>query len=122
MWRRQVTWTARSIRSSAGRWWRWSTMPEAKHYSKRTIDKALATFDGLEEIIRVDRLVHLEYVTGVDAPERAGQVCQGRRACLLGATWLAHGAAVRKENGTLFAEGVYEADRAEYLARRPALR
>lgn len=92
---------------------------------EKTKAKALKTLDGMETIARNDRLVYGEYVSDYVDYDSKNSVCEGRKYCLLGTAWTAHGAPLRRHpligNGWV-REGVLEGDREAYLARRPALR
>lgn len=89
--------------------------------NQRVKDKALKTLDGMEQIIRNERIVHGEYATEEIDPEFQTQVCSGRQYCLLGAAWASHGARIIPGKSELL-EGVAESERKRYLSHRPALK
>lgn len=55
--------------------------------------KALDTCDGVIEIAKNEMLVRGTYLTGILKPDmaREGSICGGRKACLVGSMYLAHG-------------------------------
>lgn len=89
-----------------------------------TRERVETVFDGMEEIVRAEMLTRHEYVTEVVKPSRAGAVCGGRRACLVGTLWLAHApldpGGYRVHAGRLVGAGEGPT-RDRYLRDRPVL-
>lgn len=84
-------------------------------------EKALNTLDGVIKIADNEMLIQGDYVTAeIVNPELAkkGAVCGGRKACLVGSTYLAHGVKVWREDGGLFETW----RRDDFMRTRPALR
>lgn len=55
---------------------------------------APTTLDNMVLIVEAEMLIHLDYVTNEvmdQERERKGAICGGRKACAIGALWLAHG-------------------------------
>jgi hypothetical protein len=91
-----------------------------------TYTKAIKTLEGLIDITQRERLNHVGYL---DMESLAGNgtrpaVCEGTTACLLGSTWMAHGAKLVQDQGgdDWYFDGVYQKLREDYLRHRPALR
>lgn len=85
--------------------------------------QALAILDGVDEINQNEMLASGTYVTGKvydRGLEKQGAVCQGRRACMVGAAFLAEA----NLNGRHIPEQhmMEESGRTQYMADRPALR
>lgn len=91
--------------------------------------KALDVLDGMAEMVARDRLKHGVYATVRVDPEFVDHVCRGRRHCLIGSMWAAHGDPEYHDEhyypdgvGTRMA-GTGDVDSREaWMATRPALR
>jgi hypothetical protein len=91
----------------------------AVHEEAREVLARMAT------IVKNEMLVHNEYVTDrVERPDLAetGAVCGGRRACAVGALYLAAGVRPRRMEYGASLPGVLPENRRAFLRRRPALK
>lgn len=89
---------------------------------------APTTLDNMVLIVEAEMLIHMDYVTNdVMDPERGreGAICGGRKACAIGALWLAHGIkpeiwGVEDDGATL--PGIHYDERYDFMYYRPELR
>lgn len=83
-------------------------------------DKALDTCDGVIEIAKSEMLTHGFYVSDVVNLKRkkAGAICGGRQACLVGSEYLAYGVKINDEAFPGFSSYY----RKDFMRNRPGLR
>lgn len=91
-----------------------------------TRDKALATLNGMAEIVRNEMVRRGVYVTAeIVNPDlrEQGAICGGRQACAIGSAYLAAGVRPKRdEDDYLVLPGVEQRERDDFLRHRPGLR
>jgi hypothetical protein len=88
-------------------------------------EKAIAALEGMAQIARHEMLTQGSYIdTEVSNPRlaKAGAICGGRKHCAIGSLWTGYGVPLKWIGSYVFLPGVVEAERADFMRNRPALR